>query len=62
MNLPEVLYPASQSPQGIILRRVNLPGVSYPSESFVKICEEISPGYDTPASQSPRGIILHIVK
>ena len=49
-----------QSPwvMGIILRRVNLPWVSYPGESFVKICVEISPGYDTPASKSPRGIKL----
>ena len=32
------------TPRGIIPRRVNLPGVSYP-------CESISPGYHTPASQ-----------
>ena len=41
-----------------LLRRVNLPGVSYPGESFVKMCVEIFSGYDTPASLSPRGIIL----
>ena len=51
----------SQSSRGILLRRVNLPGLSYPGESFVKICVEISLGYDTPASQSPRGIILRRV-
>ena len=47
----------SESPRGMILRRVNLPGVSYCAES-------ISPGYHTPAShllkfvlKSPRGMI-----
>ena len=35
--------PKNLTPRGIILWRVNLPGVSYP-------CESISPGYHTPAS------------
>ena len=34
-------------PGEIILRRVNFPGVSYSSKSFVKICVEISLGYHT---------------
>ena len=38
-----------QSPRGIILRRINLPGVSYSAES-------ISLGYHTALSQSPRGM------
>ena len=65
MNLPGVSYWAesnspgyhtaqSQSPRGVILRRVNLPGVWYCAES-------ISLGYDTAQSQSPRGIILRWV-
>ena len=58
MNFPGICNPGesispgyhtaqSQSPQGIILRRVNLPGVSYPGESFDTICVEISQGCDT---------------
>ena len=39
-----------KSPRVFILRRVNLPGLSYPGES-------ISPGYHTPQNQSPRGMI-----
>ena len=59
MNLPGVSFYAGQSPRGIILCKVNLPGVSYTGESFVKIVLK-SPrgtGYHTTASQSPRGII-----
>ena len=43
-----------ESPKGIILRRVNLPGVSnpYPGESFFEICVEISPGYLTAQSHA----------
>ena len=57
MNLPGYHTVQSQSPRGIILRRVNLPGASYCAES-------ISPGYDTPSShvlkfllKCPRGMI-----
>ena len=50
-----------ESPCGIILCRVNLPRVSYPGQSRVKILFEISPGYDTLARQSPWGIILRRV-
>ena len=41
----------SESPRGMILRRVNLPRVSYPSES-------ISPGYHTPASHVTFWILI----
>ena len=40
-----MIHPASQSPHGIILHWVNLPGVSYSNES-------ISPGYHAPGIDS----------
>ena len=47
--------PASQSPSGLILLRVKLPGVWYSGES-------ITLGSDTPTSQAPQGLILLHVK
>ena len=42
---------------GIIPKRVNLPGVSYPSESIKNPPKHDSLGYDTPASHFPLGMI-----
>ena len=39
------------------LRGVNLPGISYPAESWDQFFPKISPGYDSLASLSPQGII-----
>ena len=44
-------------PPEIIPRRINFPGVLYPSESIKNAPKHDTPRFDTPASQSPRGTI-----
>ena len=53
LKSPQVRYPAIPSPRGIILCRINLPGVSYPRES-IKIHQNVTPRGKIPRRVSAR--------